>query len=92
MRGKGRYFTDFEINRIVVLLSSTELSSAEIAMRMDCSVSAVTTVNRKHSVRKYAGRRTSWDYYGSELMLRDINSSREGLPAERRGIGVLSSE
>jgi hypothetical protein len=81
MKGKGRFFTDFEISRIVGLLSSTELSSAQIARRMDCSASAVSSLNRKHCVRNYAGRRSSWDYSGSELLVPDSNSSRKGLPA-----------
>ena len=81
MRGKGRFFTDFEIRRIVGLLSSTELSSAQIARRMDCSASAVSSLNRKHSVRNYAGRRTSWDYSGSGPQLSATHSSHEGMPA-----------
>ena len=81
MRGKGRFFTDFEISRIVGLLSSTELSCAQIAKRMDCSASAVSSLNRKHSVRNYAGRRTSWAYSSSWLKLSDTNSRHEGMPA-----------
>lgn len=80
MRGKGRFFNDSEISRIVGLLSSTELSSAEIARRMDCSVSAVSSLNRKYSVRSYAGRRNSWDCSGSRRLLPRINS-REGMSA-----------
>jgi hypothetical protein len=62
MRGKGRFFTDFEIGRIVSLLSTTDLSISEIAGRMSCSVSVVGSLNRKHRVRDYAGRRSSWNY------------------------------
>ena len=62
MRGKGRFFTDSEIGRIVSLLSSTDLSISEIAGRMSCSVSVVSSLNRKHRVRDYAGRRSSWNY------------------------------
>ena len=62
MKGKGHSFTDIEIGRIVALLTSTDMSIAQIAGRMSCSVSAVSSLNRKHGVRNYAGRRTSWDY------------------------------
>jgi len=62
MKGKGRSFTDIEISRIVALLSSTDMTIAQIAGRMNCSVSAVSSLNRKHAVRNYAGRRTSWEY------------------------------
>jgi hypothetical protein len=62
MKGKGHCFTDVEVSRIVALLSSTDMSIAQIAGRMSCSVSAVSSLNRRHGVRNYAGRRTSWDY------------------------------
>ena len=61
MRGKGRSFMDFEISRIVSLLTSTDMSITDIAKRMRCSVSAVNSVNRKMNVRQYAGRRTTWE-------------------------------
>jgi hypothetical protein len=61
MKGKGHSFTDVEVSRIVALLSSTDMSIAQIAGRMSCSVSAVSSLNRRHGVRNYAGRRTSWD-------------------------------
>lgn len=60
MRGKGRSFLDYEIRRIVVLLNSTDMSITDIARRMQCSVSAVNSLNRKMNVRQYDGRRTSW--------------------------------
>lgn len=62
MKGKGHCFSDVEVSRIVALLSSTDMSIAQIAGRMSCSVSAVSSLNRRHGVRNYAGRRTSWDY------------------------------
>jgi hypothetical protein len=62
MRGKGRFFLDSEIARIVWLLTSTDLSIASIAKRMCCSVSAINSVNRRMNVRHYAGRRTSWRF------------------------------
>ena len=60
MRGKGHFFLDFEIRRIVWLLTSTDMTFADIAKRMSCSVSAINAVNRRMKVRDYAGRRTSW--------------------------------
>jgi len=60
--GKGRFFSDLEIGRIVSLLASTDMSIADIAGRMSCSVSAVSSLNRKLGVRDYGGRRTSWEY------------------------------
>jgi len=65
MRGKGRSFLDFEISRIVSLLTSTDMSITDIAKRMRCSVSAVNSVNRKMNVRQYAGRRTTWEQASS---------------------------
>ena len=71
MRGKGRFFTDIEIGRIVSLLSHTDLSIAQIAGRMSCSVSAISSLNRKHGVRNYGGRRTTWDYPPPSCHLRE---------------------
>jgi hypothetical protein len=61
MAGKGRFFSEGEVNRIVWLLASTEMSIPEIARRMHCSVSAVGSINRKLGVRNYAGRRGTWE-------------------------------
>jgi DNA-binding MurR/RpiR family transcriptional regulator len=61
MRGKGRFFSEREIARIVALLSGTDMTIAEIAARMRCSVSAVSSVNRKKGVRNYAGARSTWE-------------------------------
>jgi hypothetical protein len=72
MRGKGRFFSDSEVGRIVSLLSSTDLSIAQIAGRMSCSVSAVSSLNRKHGVRNYAGRRTSWEYLSHSQIETDL--------------------
>jgi hypothetical protein len=60
MRGKGRFFSELEIARIVALLSGTDMTIAEIATRMRCSVSAVNSLNKKKGVRHYAGARSSW--------------------------------
>jgi len=65
MHGKGRFFVDSEIRRIVWLLTSTDMTHGDIAKRMSCSVSAINSVNRKMKVRFYAGRRTSWRFKGA---------------------------
>jgi hypothetical protein len=57
---QGRFFDETEIQRIVSLLASTEMSIAEIATRMSCSRGAVVAINRKRQVRNYEGHRTSW--------------------------------
>ena len=62
MRGKGRSFLESEITRIVWLLLSTDMSITDIAKRMDCSVSAVNSLNKRLNVRQYDGRRTSWTF------------------------------
>src|SRR5437763_13557599 len=53
MASKGRAFSPEEIRRIVFLLSTTEMSTADIAERMGCSRSAVMAINRKCQVRAY---------------------------------------
>ena len=65
MRGKGRFFLDSEISRIVWLLTSTDMSIGDIAKRMCCSASAINAVNRRMNVRHYAGHRRSWRFIGS---------------------------
>jgi hypothetical protein len=60
MANQGRYFSEEEIRRIVLLLSQTEMTIAEIAARMQCSRSAVNAINRKRKVRTYNGLRSSW--------------------------------
>jgi hypothetical protein len=60
MARQGRVFTDEEVRKIVWLLSSTDMTMKDIAVRMRCSHSAIAAINRKSQVRDYAGRRTSW--------------------------------
>jgi hypothetical protein len=60
MASQGRYFSEEQIRRIVSLLSETEMTIAEIAARMQCSRSAVTTINRKRKVRIYNGLKSTW--------------------------------
>jgi predicted DNA-binding protein YlxM (UPF0122 family) len=60
MARQGKVFTDDQLQRILNLLSATEMTIAEIAERMQCSRSAVAAINRKHRIREYAGFRSRW--------------------------------
>jgi hypothetical protein len=60
MARKGCALSEFEIKRILQLLSSTEMTPLEIALRMGCSPSAVRGVNSKHQIRHYNGKR-NWE-------------------------------
>ncbi|PYR85251.1 MAG: hypothetical protein DMG18_06675, partial [Acidobacteria bacterium] len=60
-RSQGRYFSDDELKRIMMLLRESEMSLPEIADRMNCSRSAVAAINRKFQIRVYGGRRSQWN-------------------------------
>ena len=60
MGRQGRSFTAQEVQRIVSLLSNTDLTIAEIAERMGCNRSTVVAINRKFQVRNYEGLRSNW--------------------------------
>jgi hypothetical protein len=60
MAKQGCALSEYEIRRIVSLLSSTEMTIHEIATRMGCSKSKVVNVNREYQIREYAGARTCW--------------------------------
>jgi hypothetical protein len=59
-RSQGRPFSGEEIDRIKILLNSTDLTLEEIATRMDCAKSSVVAINRNFQIRHYLGRRSSW--------------------------------
>jgi hypothetical protein len=63
MSGKGNYFTDDCVRRIIALLD-TDMTIPEIAERMCCSRASVVSINRKFQVRAYAGKRTTWEPAG----------------------------
>ena len=75
MRGKGRSFLDSEISQILSLPVSTDMSIPEIAKRMDCSVSAVNSLNRRMNVRQYDGRRSSWTFAAPAVTDRHFQSA-----------------
>ena len=60
MAGQGRSMREEQIRQVIRLLSSTEMTIGEIAERMSCCRSVVTSINRRHQVRDYKGRRSSW--------------------------------
>jgi hypothetical protein len=57
---QGKAFSDSELHRIVYLLRSTEMTIGEIAQRMQCSRSAIASINRRFQIREYAGLRSVW--------------------------------
>jgi len=57
---KGCFFSEHQIQRIVQLLETTDMSVAEIAERMCCSSSGIVAVNRRFQVRHYDGWRSHW--------------------------------
>jgi hypothetical protein len=50
---QGYLFTEDQRKRIVWLLASTELTTTEIAERMQCTRSAVAAINRHYQIRDY---------------------------------------
>ena len=60
MAGQGRRATEQEINEIVRLLATTDLSIGDIAKRLGRSRTLVTGTNRRYGVRLYQGSRNSW--------------------------------
>ena len=71
MAGQGCVLTKSEIRRIVELLASTEMTIAEIAIRMGRSRSTVVNVNREYQVREYAGLRKQWRSNPETVALHD---------------------
>jgi hypothetical protein len=51
---------DDVVGRIKQLLDETDMTIPEIAARMKCSRSAVSSVNRKWKIRIYKGARATW--------------------------------
>ena len=66
-RSKGKYFDIDEVEKILRLLRRTDMTLAEIAMRMQCSHSAIAGINRRHGVRNYGGRRSEWRVVHQEV-------------------------
>ncbi len=49
-----------QVGTIIRLLAETDMTFGDIAERMQCSKAAVSAINRKHAVRDYAGKRSTW--------------------------------
>ena len=60
MATQGQALRADQIQRIVSLLAETQMTMPDIAVRMQCSRSAVTSINRRFKVRDYGGLRSSW--------------------------------
>ena len=60
-RSQGRHLEPAELERIVSLLRDSELTLSEIAARMQCSRSAIASVNQRFQVRNYRGLRSEWE-------------------------------
>jgi hypothetical protein len=50
-----------EIQRIVRLLASTDMTLLSIAERTGRSHAAIAAINRRFQVREYRGRRSTWE-------------------------------
>jgi len=59
-RSQGRHLDSADLQRIVSLLRSSELTLSEIAERMQCSRSVIAAVNQRFQVRNYQGLRSEW--------------------------------
>jgi hypothetical protein len=57
---QGCALQENEVRKIINLLASTDMSLLDIAQRTGCSRGAIAAINRRHRIRDYAGRRTSW--------------------------------
>jgi hypothetical protein len=60
IRSQGRYFSNEQIERIVLLLRDTDMTLPEIASRMLCSRSAIAAINQRFQIRDYEGKRGQW--------------------------------
>jgi hypothetical protein len=60
MAGQGIPATPREIERIIRLLSSSDLSISDIATRVGRSRALIISINQRYSVRRYKGRRGTW--------------------------------
>jgi hypothetical protein len=60
MARQGCPLHESEIQRIVRLLASTDMTLLSIAERTGRSHAAIAAINRRYQVREYGGRRSSW--------------------------------
>jgi hypothetical protein len=60
MGKQGFVLSQPNVQRMVTLLSATQMTIPEIAQRMGCSRGVVVAINRKFQVRKYAAAKSEW--------------------------------
>jgi hypothetical protein len=60
MARQGCPLHESEIQSIVRLLASTDMTLLSIAERTGRSHAAIAAINRRFQVREYGGRRSSW--------------------------------
>jgi hypothetical protein len=60
MARQGCPLHESEIQRIVRLLASTDMTLLNIAERTGRSHAAIAAINRRYQVREYGGRRSTW--------------------------------
>jgi hypothetical protein len=65
MAVQGRPLNEAKVARIRHLLFATEMSIPEIAIRMDCSRSAIVVINRRFGIRSYRRSRAQWQLCAS---------------------------
>jgi len=65
MARQGCPMHETEIQTIVRLLASTDMSLLIIAERTGRSHAAIAAINRRFQIREYGGRRSSWALGGS---------------------------
>jgi IS30 family transposase len=75
----GRPLTEYQVTRIVALLTTTEMSFGEIAKRMECSRSTIASVNRRFAIRYYEGQRSQWKVERAPLAQETNTSSTPSL-------------
>ena len=68
---RGNYVSQEQIQRIASLLANTDVPIAMIAERFHCSKSVVASINRRHQIRLYKGRRNSWECAGETSGISD---------------------
>jgi len=69
---QGKAFGETELHKILHFLRSTEMTIGEIAERMQCSRSAIASINRRFQIRNYAGLRAMWKNRLQEQDLENI--------------------
>lgn len=90
IRSQGKYFSQDELNRIVMLLRESEMTLPEIADRMRCSRSAVAAINRKFQIRLYSGKRSQWSLNAANRPMESMNEQTLGLTTQ--SLEVMTSK